>query len=807
MKYFLLLALFVSGVTNAYTQTEDETISSLERAITQTNNNEQKISLLHQLSSHLLWVDPSLALNRAEQALDLAQASDQIQLQIKSHLAIGQVYLTLKQYDKAKQAFDRALASDQIDQYPPLEIDANNGLSRLYLQKSKNVEAYRLIVQNLKKAENTGYTLGQAEAYVLLGTWFTEQNKKQGLKDALKRYDQALSLYRSESALTATSEVLYQIGSLYHHFQADYNKALLYYYEALETAETVNVKPLIAKYLNTIGTLFLEDKEEYEPALKYFLRSYGVCKNYNFYQNGQKLAEAIQGVMGCYVNMAKYYAEHNNRFKADEYDSRYHTFQNLLTKLKTRQYQVNALLDNNTNSQNSEGQRVYTMSAPDLESDPGSETEAPALDLDSDMAEDRAKVIEELKNEVSPEDDSLSYSILDKNQASLDIKTKNEPPKTNSKSTPFGWGLLGLSLILIALLGYFVYTHQQSQRKFQEHKSKLEAINERANRQEIVLREKEDAINKKEVELADAYAQIDDAKMESSSLTQILSEEVAPPLKKIIAESSQEKTNPHLLKQLAGYTLNILNGIITVQAINKDELMLDKSQHSIFKVARKAVDQFSELIAQKGLTVDNHIKPFYYAEFDADIIEKVFLCLLENSLKYTAPGGKVSLDAWQLEKHHTQFIRVSIGDNGQSIPESSIASVFKKFAPEEARPSGMGLAYVKMAVEAHGGSVEVISVPQEGTSFVFTLPEAKPQIIKEQADLASENLSPTELQILEPYLGEFRGLEFYETSALKSLLSRMDCQENAKVLQWKQEMEDAIYSLDEGKFKQLIARG
>lgn len=102
-------------------------------------------------------------------------------------------------------------------------------------------------------------------------------------------------------------------------------------------------------------------------------------------------------------------------------------------------------------------------------------------------------------------------------------------------------------------------------------------------------------------------------------------------------------------------------------------------------------------------------------------VAHVFANLLANALKYTPPGGKVTLSA----KEEGEFIRFRVSDTGVGIPEKYLPRVFEQFfrVPDQGPGTGvgLGLAIVKDIVEAHGGAVGVESREGTGSSFHFTL--------------------------------------------------------------------------------------
>ncbi len=141
------------------------------------------------------------------------------------------------------------------------------------------------------------------------------------------------------------------------------------------------------------------------------------------------------------------------------------------------------------------------------------------------------------------------------------------------------------------------------------------------------------------------------------------------------------------------------------------------------RIAEKLLPQFQK----KGLrlqVVSPEKRLFAWA--DRDRFEQVLLNLLDNSLKYTPPGGQVAV-CFQEEPEE---IVISVRDTGIGIPEEDLPRIFERFyRVDKARSrklggTGLGLAIVKHIVEAHGGRVGVESKPGEGSTFFFTLPRA-----------------------------------------------------------------------------------
>jgi two-component system sensor histidine kinase KdpD len=114
--------------------------------------------------------------------------------------------------------------------------------------------------------------------------------------------------------------------------------------------------------------------------------------------------------------------------------------------------------------------------------------------------------------------------------------------------------------------------------------------------------------------------------------------------------------------------------------------------------------------------------------FDALLIERVLVNLLENASKYTPPGSTVTLAAETIEDR----LSVSVSDNGPGLPKGREEAVFQKFTRgdrESATPGvGLGLAICRAIVEAHQGAIVGANRPGGGAVFTFTLPLGDPPV-------------------------------------------------------------------------------
>lgn len=118
-------------------------------------------------------------------------------------------------------------------------------------------------------------------------------------------------------------------------------------------------------------------------------------------------------------------------------------------------------------------------------------------------------------------------------------------------------------------------------------------------------------------------------------------------------------------------------------------------------------------------------KPDIRIPGDPDKLGHVMINLLDNAVKYTPDGGRITVNARRFEDD----VEITVSDTGIGIPAAERARIFERFyRVDRARSrdlggTGLGLAIVKHIVEAHGGRVWVDREPQGGSRFVVSLPQ------------------------------------------------------------------------------------
>ena len=189
-------------------------------------------------------------------------------------------------------------------------------------------------------------------------------------------------------------------------------------------------------------------------------------------------------------------------------------------------------------------------------------------------------------------------------------------------------------------------------------------------------------------------------------------------------EPLQVKARAIIARQVSQLT-HLVDDLMEVSRIATGKLQLHHDHVVMSNIVERAVETVRPLLSQRKQELEISLSPvpiWLYA--DAPRLEQVIVNLLVNAAKYTGVGGRVRLT---VEQEGDECL-LSLRDNGVGIAPELLPCVFELFTQEKRSLEksggglGIGLALVKQLVEMHGGSVQVVSAPGQGSEFLVRLP-------------------------------------------------------------------------------------
>ncbi|HEX2225455.1 MAG TPA: PAS domain S-box protein [Thermoanaerobaculia bacterium] len=185
------------------------------------------------------------------------------------------------------------------------------------------------------------------------------------------------------------------------------------------------------------------------------------------------------------------------------------------------------------------------------------------------------------------------------------------------------------------------------------------------------------------------------------------------------------RTRDMMDRQLS-HMVRLIDDLLDIARISRNKIELRRSRVLLSDAISSAMEIARPLFEAKGHAVRVSLPPEPVV-LDADLtrLAQVFGNLLNNSAKYTAPGGSV----WLTATHAGDEVAVAIKDTGIGIPAADLPKIFNMFSQVDRSIErstgglGIGLALVRGLVEMHGGSVEAASPgPGKGSTFTVRLP-------------------------------------------------------------------------------------
>jgi signal transduction histidine kinase len=339
----------------------------------------------------------------------------------------------------------------------------------------------------------------------------------------------------------------------------------------------------------------------------------------------------------------------------------------------------------------------------------------------------------------------------------------------------------------------------------------LELKNQQINRQK-------DDLFKKSESLRTAYAEIKKLDAFRQQMARMLIHDLKNPLNVImnIVDNQQLSGNSvAVIKMLSWEMLDLIMNILEVNRLESSQMNVNFSSYDLSANLKLLNEKYSFLIQHSMVQLKDEIISPCVVLADKKLTERVIDNLLSNAFRFTPSGGMVKLCASDDEDR----IRIEVSDTGQGIPVDIREVIFSEYTrgedqmPAYKNSTGIGLAFCKLAIEAQGGKIGILSAPDGGTTVWFTLmkgdnssmtlsedTERSGEIQPLSSDLTDEDISDAQHQVL-----QLEAVEISEISTIYKILSNSVFESNSRLQRWRDEMKICVYDANADKFKSLIS--
>jgi two-component system, sensor histidine kinase and response regulator len=241
------------------------------------------------------------------------------------------------------------------------------------------------------------------------------------------------------------------------------------------------------------------------------------------------------------------------------------------------------------------------------------------------------------------------------------------------------------------------------------------------------------ALRQARLELADSLAKLHAVENLKDNLVNMIVHDMRSPLMalsghlELVTESCSSlddtaRDDLQIAARLADRVAQMANDLLDVGRLENNKMPLERASHDIATTANAVLASLEVL--DPGRVLEVEVPPGLHMWCDERVIRRVVENLAGNAIKHTPSTGRVTVRAML----NSSCVRIEVKDEGQGISDEAKLNLFEKFAAVEQRQqrkyhsAGLGLAFCKLAVHAHGGQIGVEDNLPRGSTFWFELP-------------------------------------------------------------------------------------
>jgi signal transduction histidine kinase len=185
-----------------------------------------------------------------------------------------------------------------------------------------------------------------------------------------------------------------------------------------------------------------------------------------------------------------------------------------------------------------------------------------------------------------------------------------------------------------------------------------------------------------------------------------------------------------MLEQPTTASYNLLEDLLAWSRSISNNLNFNPELVSIHSILNTSLEMVRSAAQEKNITLQSKIPELLEVYADKNLVSTLFRNLLSNAIKYTPNGGLILINYQFVDRRAKISITdTGIGINAQQIKKILDPSIFyTTYGTQNEKGSGLGLILCQEFAKVHGGTLDIESTPNQGSTFSFTLPLAKHNI-------------------------------------------------------------------------------
>ncbi len=788
---FIIIFIILSFhflITSAQTQK----IDSLENLLqNHTQEDTVKVNLLNTIAYQFWSINPDKLLNYAEEASRISDKLNFKKGKAKSLLRIGTYYWTKSDFDKALEYNQKALEIRKELGNKKEIASCYYGIGMIYRYQSEYLKALEYHQKGLELNIEVGDKKGASKNYLGIGTIYHIQGD---FPMAIEYYQKSQQVCEEIKDKSGVAYCYYNMASIYGT-QENYPKALEHFQKVLEIRKEQKDKNGIAYCLNNMGLIFVKQNDN-SKALDCFKKSLELKK-----ELGDK-----RGISASYTSIANLY---NSMGEYDKSEELFYKALEISTEIKDKKQKAmnyfglaNLYFAKNDIKKSYRYSKKAYFIANNIEdaelikqtSDIFAKSSA-GLGLYKDAYEYHVifkNMNDSMFNESNIEKITgleYQYKFDKEKQATLLEQEKKDAIQAEEKKlqiivrNSFIGGFILMFILALVVLRSFLQKRK-------------------ANR---ILASQKEEIETQANELESSLDNIKSLTKFKDKLTQMLVHDLKNPISNIIniPDKIPSKKQKEIINYSANKMLNLVMNILDVRKYEDSKLKIKKTEQNLSELWKNATEQLKYLSQQKNIKITEPQNQEIQIIADKELILRVLVNILSNSLKYTNQNGEIK---FYTKVTDTGNIKIIIKDNGIGIAKENINTIFEKYSQSGDKidySTGLGLTFCKIAIEEHKGKIGIESEENIGTKIWFTIPNTK--ILNKEIDIKTTDAKiiieqKTELKKFLPILKE---TDIFQISNLRKILKAIE-EKGLGNEQWVKTLNNAITNCNNEQYNTLL---